>query len=240
MVRLGINTEQGVFLSQQLYETLANLLSQGIHSFPNLLSLVGSPAMVPITASVALLSLIISSAHGAPIDGIDLPLELPNPNLPPSPIDATDLIGNLQTSPVKGRNSRGLPVPRDLIPSLPGGLLPSSLPGSIVPSTGGGGIIPSLPGLSGGLPKRQDVSVPGGVIPSIPGVTEPLSTNAPPLPILQVPTPPLQSQPFTPSNIKPKKIGYFWTGAGDNEHKDFLVTASLDDVGHRVHHLQLD
>ncbi|PMD26393.1 hypothetical protein NA56DRAFT_676756 [Hyaloscypha hepaticicola] len=35
--------------------------------------------------------------------------------------------------------------------------------------------------------------------------------------------------PFTGSNIKPKKIGYFWTGAGDNEHADFLVTYSLDD-----------
>lgn len=67
------------------------------------------------------------------------------------------------------------------------------------------------------------------LIPLIPGVTEPLSENAPPLPILQVPTPPLESEPFTASNIKPKKIGYFWTGAGDNKHKDFLVTTSLDD-----------
>ena len=57
------------------------------------------------------------------------------------------------------------------------------------------------------------------LIPSIPGVTEPLASNAPPLPILQVPTPPLDSPPFTPSNIQPKKIGYFWAGAGDNEHK---------------------
>jgi hypothetical protein len=47
------------------------------------------------------------------------------------------------------------------------------------------------------------------LIPAIPGVTEPLASNAPPLPILQVPTPPLPSPPFTPSNIKPKKIGYF-------------------------------
>ncbi|KAK0717934.1 hypothetical protein B0T26DRAFT_855133 [Lasiosphaeria miniovina] len=68
------------------------------------------------------------------------------------------------------------------------------------------------------------------LIPSIPGVTVPLVGNlAPPLPILQVPTPALPSDPFTPSNIKPKKIGYFWTGAGDNQHKDFLATASLDD-----------
>jgi hypothetical protein len=56
------------------------------------------------------------------------------------------------------------------------------------------------------------------LIPTIPGVTDPIVSNAPPLPILQVPTPPLPSTPFTGSNIKPKKIGYFWTGAGDNEH----------------------
>ncbi|KAH8884405.1 hypothetical protein GQ53DRAFT_880171 [Thozetella sp. PMI_491] len=67
------------------------------------------------------------------------------------------------------------------------------------------------------------------LIPSIPGVTEPLASNAPPLPILQLPTPPLPSPPFAVSNIKPKKIGYFWTGAGDNIHADFLVTTSLDD-----------
>ncbi|KAK4127026.1 hypothetical protein N657DRAFT_566176 [Parathielavia appendiculata] len=73
------------------------------------------------------------------------------------------------------------------------------------------------------------ISLPGPLIPSIPGVTTPLTQNAPPLPILQVPTPPLDSPPFTASNIKPKKIGYFWTGAGDKQHKDFLATYSLDD-----------
>ncbi|ODM20032.1 hypothetical protein SI65_05018 [Aspergillus cristatus] len=67
------------------------------------------------------------------------------------------------------------------------------------------------------------------LIPSIPGVTDVLTENAPPLPILQVPTPPLESPPFTPSDIKPKKIGYFWTGSGDKQHKDFLATYSLDD-----------
>ncbi len=56
------------------------------------------------------------------------------------------------------------------------------------------------------------------LIPSVPGVTDPIVSNAPPLPILQVPTPPLASGLFTGSNITPKKIGYFWTGAGDNEH----------------------
>ncbi|KAJ0167625.1 hypothetical protein CTA2_1456 [Colletotrichum tanaceti] len=81
--------------------------------------------------------------------------------------------------------------------------------------------------------KRNPVgiSVPP-LIPSIPGVTEPLASNAPPVPVLQIPTLPLDSPPFAGANIKPKKIGYFWTGAGeagDNIHKDFLVTASLDD-----------
>ena len=57
------------------------------------------------------------------------------------------------------------------------------------------------------------------LIPSIPGVTEVLTNNAPPLPILQIPTPPLESPPFTPSDIKPKTVGYFWTGSGDKKHK---------------------
>jgi hypothetical protein len=76
--------------------------------------------------------------------------------------------------------------------------------------------------------KRQ-ISLPP-LIPSIPGVTEPIVSGTPPLPIIQVPTPPLPSDPFPVSNIKPKKIGYFWTGAGDNQHADFLVVASLDDA----------
>jgi hypothetical protein len=65
---------------------------------------------------------------------------------------------------------------------------------------------------------------------SLPGVTEPLSDNAPPLPILQLPTPPLANPPHSVIlQIRPKKIGYFWTAAGDNKHKDFLATYSLDD-----------
>jgi len=67
------------------------------------------------------------------------------------------------------------------------------------------------------------------LIPSIPGITVPLNNLAPPLPILQIPTPALDSPPFTASDIKPKKIGYFWTGSGDKQHKDFLATYSLDD-----------
>lgn len=56
------------------------------------------------------------------------------------------------------------------------------------------------------------------LIPSVPGFTDPISSLAPPLPVLQVPTPALPSPPFTGSDIKPKIIGYFWTAAGDNEH----------------------
>jgi hypothetical protein len=74
-----------------------------------------------------------------------------------------------------------------------------------------------------------DISLPP-LIPSIPGVTDALPSIIPPLPILQFPTPALESPPFTPSDIKPKKIAYYWTGAGDKAHKDFLATYSLDDV----------
>ncbi|KAI0120842.1 hypothetical protein F4776DRAFT_665469 [Hypoxylon sp. NC0597] len=78
-------------------------------------------------------------------------------------------------------------------------------------------------------PTASTLSLPP-LIPAIPGVTTPLLNNiAPPLPVLQVPTPPLESPPFEASDIKPKKIGYFWTASGDNQHKDFLATYSLDD-----------
>jgi hypothetical protein len=96
-----------------------------------------------------------------------------------------------------------------------------------------------LPSLTSGLKKfkRQlglgglsGISLPNALIPSIPGVTVPLASNAPPLPILQLPTPPLPDIPFQVTNVKPKKIGYIWTGAGDNIHADFLVGLSLDDV----------
>lgn len=80
------------------------------------------------------------------------------------------------------------------------------------------------------------------------GPTDP--GTIPPLPILQVPTKPVPSPPFQGSDIKPKKIGYFWTGAGDSKYAgklftrlnifsftknfhfslDFLATYSLDDV----------
>lgn len=57
------------------------------------------------------------------------------------------------------------------------------------------------------------------LIPSVPGFTDPIGTLVPPLPVLQAPTPAKPSPPFVGSDIKPKKIGYFWTGAGDNDHK---------------------
>lgn len=66
-------------------------------------------------------------------------------------------------------------------------------------------------------PEAQ-VSLPP-LIPSVPGFAQPINQLSPPLPVLQVPTPALESPPFTGSDIKPKKIGYFWTGAGDNQHK---------------------
>jgi len=56
------------------------------------------------------------------------------------------------------------------------------------------------------------------LVPYVPGVGELLYDVVSPLPILQAPLPPLPSPPFIGSDLKPKKIGYFWTGAGDNEH----------------------
>ncbi|KAG7001344.1 56kda selenium binding protein (SBP56) [Physcia stellaris] len=77
-------------------------------------------------------------------------------------------------------------------------------------------------------PDPDPLSLPP-LIPSVPGFTDPIGTLAPPLPVLQVPTPAKPSPPFTGSDIKPKKIGYFWTAAGDNDHADFLAAYSLDD-----------
>ncbi|KAL4982648.1 hypothetical protein BDW68DRAFT_182353 [Aspergillus falconensis] len=77
------------------------------------------------------------------------------------------------------------------------------------------------------LGQAPSISLPP-LIPHIPGV-EALNNIVPPLPILQVPTAALDSPPSTPSNIKPKQIGYFWTGAGGKQHKGFLATHSLGD-----------
>jgi selenium-binding protein 1 len=98
-------------------------------------------------------------------------------------------------------------------------------------------LVAAIPAKVGDVEKRDpQLSLPP-LIPSIPGVTEPLVSLVPPLPILQVPTPALKSPPFDTVDIKPKKIGYFWTGAGDNQHSDFLATVSLDDdtFGQFVH-----
>lgn len=186
-------------------------------------------------ALAALGSLLLSSARASPVT-VNLP------TLAPSPVDLTDVLANLKTSPVKNKrdgSDPGLPADPATLPDLSG--LPAAplslsslldVPG-LSQGASGPAAQPDVPSLSGLLPAKRsplDASVPNGLIPSIPGVTEPLSTGAPPLPILQVPTPPLESAPFTPSDIRPKKVGYFWTGAGDNAHKDFLVTTSLDDV----------
>lgn len=63
-----------------------------------------------------------------------------------------------------------------------------------------------------------DLSLPP-LIPDIEGVTVPLYNIVPPLPVLQAPLPPVDSPSFTGSEIKPNKIGYFWTGAGDKKYK---------------------
>lgn len=83
-----------------------------------------------------------------------------------------------------------------------------------------------LLGITSAAPQ---VSLPP-LIPAIPGVTEPLGDIVPPLPILQFPTPPLDSPSHAVNTtLKPKKVGHFWTGSGDKNHKDFLATYSLDD-----------
>ena len=76
-----------------------------------------------------------------------------------------------------------------------------------------------LLGLVAAVPNpNPQISLP--TIPSIPGVTVPLASAAPPGIILQPPTPALPDPDpnYTPSEIKAKKIGFFFTGAGDNEH----------------------
>lgn len=81
--------------------------------------------------------------------------------------------------------------------------------------------------LASALPQ---ISLPP-LIPSIPGVTTPLGAIVPPLPVLQVPTPPLDSPSHAVNTtLHPKKIGHFWAGAGDKNHKDFLASYSLDDA----------
>ncbi|KAL4935178.1 hypothetical protein BDV06DRAFT_217610 [Aspergillus oleicola] len=63
------------------------------------------------------------------------------------------------------------------------------------------------------LGQSLSISLPP-LIPRIPAVTEALNNIVPPLSI---------------SDIKPKEIGYSWTGFGDKQHKNSLATYSLDD-----------
>ena len=89
-----------------------------------------------------------------------------------------------------------------------------------------------LLGIAAAVPNPEPIpQVTLPTIPAIPGVTVPLASAAPPGIILQPPTPPLPDPDpnYTPSEIKPKKIGFFFAGAGDNEHADFLASYSLDD-----------
>ena len=72
---------------------------------------------------------------------------------------------------------------------------------SAAPQGGGIGPLPPLPIGTG-----------------VPGFPDPIDPSTPPLPVLVLPTPPLESPPFEGSDLKPKKIGYFWTGAGDKDH----------------------
>ncbi|KAK6522433.1 hypothetical protein TWF281_002994 [Arthrobotrys megalospora] len=83
--------------------------------------------------------------------------------------------------------------------------------------------------LTSPVPKPDPLSIPGSLIPPIPIVKELLPSLAPPLPILRVPTPPITSPQFVSSNLKPKKLGYFWTGPGNIAYADFLAVYSLDD-----------
>ncbi|KAM0287248.1 hypothetical protein ACHAQH_000562 [Verticillium albo-atrum] len=189
--------------------------------------------MISKTALAALAGYLLA-ATASPVNGPGAEKRqspLPDLVVVPGLAKVGELLGGPKASPrdlpIPGLN--GLPLPD--LPIVGGAASPlggggSPLGGATSPL---GAVSPVGGGnpLGGALPKRQ-ISLPP-LIPAIPGVTEPLADNAIPLPVLQIPTPPLDSPPFEGSNIKPKKIGYFWTGAGDNKHKDFLITMSLDD-----------
>lgn len=214
--------------------------------------------MLPLLASAAFAGLLASQAYASPVvvpnlDGINA---LDGLNL-------GDFISGVKRSlPISGLDS--LTEVSDVLEKLPVDSTPSATLSSkpnrrqevdlnILPTFNASPV--DLSSLAKSLDtnpvkKRTPlgVSLEQGLIPLIPGVTEPLTTGASiPLPVLQLPLPPLESGPFNVSNIRPKKIGYFWTGAGDNQHKDFLVTTSLDDVSfestryilpHTNHHIR--
>lgn len=198
--------------------------------------------MLPLFASAAFAGLLASQAYASPIDlpgldGLDRALDGLNlddltsglkrglliPSLD-SLTEVTDVLGKLPLNSTPSTTPSSTPNKRqDIDPNI----LPTFEASPIDLAS----LIENLD--ISPLKKRTPlgISLEQGLIPLIPGVTEPLTTGASiPLPVLQLPLPPLESEPFNVSNIKPKKIGYFWTGAGDNQHKDFLVTTSLDDV----------
>ena len=168
--------------------------------------------MFSLKTLAVLVSSLLLQASASPILDKDIDLSGILPELT-SPLDLTSTVAGLDIAPLK----RQLSVP---------GITPSnSLLADVEAWL-------KLNTKNSTLTRRSPlgISLPP-LIPSIPGVTEILADNQIPLPVLQLPTPALESDPFpVNATIRPKKIGYFWTGAGDNKHKDFLVGASLDDV----------
>lgn len=77
--------------------------------------------------------------------------------------------------------------------------------------------------------EKRQLSIEGSLIPKIGNVTDALQNILGDGIILQPPTPPVDAAPFPKSNIKPKKLAYFWTGSNDRKHRDFLAAVSLDD-----------
>lgn len=180
--------------------------------------------MLPLLTSAALAGLLVSQAYASPVgvpglDGVTGALDGLN-----SLTEVTDVLNKLPANSTPSKTPSSTPNKRQEIDL---NILPTFDASPVDLAS----LIKNLD--TNPVKKRTPlgISLEQGLIPLIPGVTEPLTTGASiPFPVLQLPLPPLESEPFNVSNIKPKKIGYFWTGAGDNQHKDFLVTTSLDDV----------
>lgn len=164
--------------------------------------------MFSLRTLAVLVSSILLQASASPILGGDIDLSGILPKEIPAPIDLASTVAGLDIAPLKRQTTGSESLLADVEAWLAANTRNNTR-------------------------TRRDplgLSLPP-LIPSIPGVTEILADNQIPLPVLQIPTPPLESEPFpVNTEIRPKKIGYFWTGAGDNKHKDFLVAASLDDV----------
>jgi hypothetical protein len=192
--------------------------------------------MLPLFASAALAGLLASQTYASPVDlgglGLDSVTDvLGGLNLDSATSGLSGTTPNVESSSSAVKNKTTPVSTASSVPHKRDDLDLNILPTFETSPVDLASLVASLD--TSPLKKRSPpgISLEQGLIPLIPGVTEPLTTDASiPLPILQLPLPPLDSPPFTPSNIKPKKIGYFWTGSGDNQHKDFLVTTSLDDV----------